>query len=260
MIQATTIKELARQNHCSISTVRRAILYWLQRPPIKVVSYSTVRHIIVDGTFLRRNKGIYAAMNAQDHHIIAGGYNLREGAKDLCVFYQHLAAGALDPQSATVDGNTQQIKYLRTQWPTITLQRCVVHVQRQGLSWCRRTPKRTDAKHLRRLFLMLTDVQTEAQVQKFLHQVDVWEQRFGSSLSSSLNRGKVFSDVLRARSMLLKALPNLFHYVSNKDIVRSTNALEGYFSRLKEHYRRHRGLAPKHRNAYFQWYFDLVPK
>ena len=107
---------------------------------------------------------------------------------------------------------------------------------------------------------MLTDVQTESQVNKFLHQVDVWERRFGPSLSSSLNRGKVFGDVLRARSMLLKALPNLFPYVSNKDIIRSTNALEGYFSRLKEHYRRHRGLAPRHRNAYFQWYFFLVPK
>jgi transposase-like protein len=199
-------------------------------------------------------------MDAQDHHIIHGGYNIREGGKDLISFYRYLTAHGLHPESATVDGNTQQIKYLYAQWPLITIQRCVVHVQRQGLSWCRRTPKRTDAKHLRRLFLMLTDVHTEAQVNKFLHQVDVWEQRFGSSLSSSLNRGKVFGDVLRARSMLLKALPNLFHYVSNKDIVRSTNALEGYFSRLKEHYRRHRGLSLNHRTGYFQWYFHLVPK
>ena len=260
MIQARTIKELARQNHCSPSTVRRTILYWLQRPPRTVPSCEMVKHIILDGSLLRRNKGIYAAMNAQNHHIINGGYNIREGGKDLISFYQHLAVRGLQPESATVDGNSQQIKYLYAQWPMITIQRCVVHVQRQGLSWCRRTPKRTDAKHLRRLFLLLTDVQTEAQVNKFLHQVDVWERRFGPSISSSLNRGKVFGDVLRARSMLLKALPNLFHYVSNIDIVRSTNALEGYFSRLKEHYRRHRGLAPRHRNAYFQWYFYLVPK
>jgi hypothetical protein len=227
---------------------------------VSTVSYSAVRHIIVDGSLLRRNKGIYAAMNAQDHHIISGGYNIREGGKDLISFYQQLAESGLCPASATVDGNPQQIKYLYTQWPMITIQRCVVHVQRQGLSWCRRTPKRTDAKHLRKLFLMLTNVQTEVQVNKFLRQVAVWEQRFGPSLASSLNRGKVFGDVLRARSMLLKALPNLFHYVYNKDIVRSTNALEGYFSRLKERYRRHRGLAPRHRKAYFQWYFYLVPK
>ena len=260
MKQATTIKELARQNYCSPSTVRRSILYWLQRPPKETFSLGRVKHMIVDGTLLRRNKGIYAAMNAHTHCIISGGYNIREGATDLIMFYKNLAANGLSPESVTVDGNPQQIKYLYAQWPMITIQRCVVHVQRQGLSWCRRTPKRTDAKHLRRLFLMLTDVQTESQVNKFLHQVDVWERRFGPSLSSSLNRGKVFGDVLRARSMLLKALPNLFPYVSNKDIIRSTNALEGYFSRLKEHYRRHRGLAPRHRNAYFQWYFFLVPK
>jgi len=260
MIQATTSKELARQNYCSPSTVRRVILYWLERPPESVVSYSTVRHIILDGSFLRRNKGLYVAMDAYDHHIIHGGYNIREGGKDLKSIYQHLAARGLHPESATVDGNPQQINYLYAQWPMITIQRCVVHVQRQGLSWCRRTPKRTDAKHLRKLFLLLTDVQTEVQVNKFLRGVDLWERRFGPSLASSLNRGKVFGDVLRARSMLLKALPNLFHYVSNKNIVRSTNALEGYFSRLKEHYRRHRGLSPKHRKEYFQWYFHLVPK
>lgn len=260
MIQATTIKELARQNYCSPSTVRRAILYWLERPPESVVSYCTVRHIILDGSFLRRNKGLYVVMDAHDHHIIHGDYNIREGGEDLKSIYQHLAARGLHPESATVDGNPQQINYLYAQWPMITIQRCVVHIQRQGLSWCRRTPKRTDAKHLRKLFLMLTDVQTEVQVNKFLRKVDVWERRFGPSLTSSPNRGRVCGDVLRARSMLLKALPNLFHYVSNKDIIRSTNALEGYFSRLKEHYRRHRGLAPRHRQAYFQWYFVLVPK
>lgn len=164
------------------------------------------------------------------------------------------------PKSATVDGNPQQMKYLRTLWPSITLQRCLVHVQRQGLSWCRRTPKRTDAKHLREFFLMLTDVHTATQARRFLQRVHAWERRFGPAIASSPNRGWVFSDLLRARSMLLKALPDLFHFVHDRKTARSTNALEGYFGRLKDHYRRHRGLSPKHRDAYFQWYFYLVPK
>ena len=77
--------------------------------------------------------------------------------------------------------------------------------------------------------------------------------------TTSLDRGWVFSDLLRARSMLLKALPDLFHFITNKHIPSSTNTLESYFSRLKEHYRHHRGLAIHHRDAYFKWYFYLLP-
>ena len=44
--------------------------------------------------------------------------------------------------SATVDGNRHLLRILRQVWPTIVIQRCLVHIQRQGLSWCRQSPKR----------------------------------------------------------------------------------------------------------------------
>ena len=178
----------------------------------------------------------------------------------LLKFYQQLAKDGLELQSATIDGNLQQIKALKKVWPNIILQRCIVHVQRQGLSWCRRNPKRTDAKHLRELFLNLTEVKSKQDAQRFTKAVYAWEKRFGSGIESSPNRGKVFSDIIRARSMLLKALPNLFHYLDNQNIDRSTNALEGYFSRFKEHYRLHRGLSKNNRYNYFKWYFFLKQK
>jgi len=178
-----------------------------------------------------------------------------EGGGRLLPVYQTLASKGLSPDSATVDGNPQQIKYLRLIWPSITLQRCTIHVQRQGLSWCRRKPKRTDAKHLRRIFLRLSAVQTPSHAQRFIADVVAWEKRFGVAIVQSTDRGWVFSDLFRARSMLLKALPDLFHFVSNPRIPNSTNALEGYFSRLKEHYRYHRGLAVHHRDAYSNGFF-----
>ena len=260
VVEGYSVRELARLSRFSTTTIRRVILYWLERPPTMDFPCSFIKHIIVDGTFLQRNRGIYAAMNTEGHQLISAGYNVREGAKDLLTFYTHLALRGLVPNSATIDGNPQQTKYLRTIWPSVELQRCIVHVQRQGLSWCRRTPKRADARQLRTLFLALTNVHTETARRQFIRRVQAWEQRFGPRIDSSPNRGWVFSDLMRARSMLLKALPDLFHYLDNKKIARSTNALEGYFSRLKERYRRHRGLSIKHRDAYFRWYFYLVSR
>jgi hypothetical protein len=133
-------------------------------------------------------------------------------------------------------------------------------VQRQGLSWCRRKPKRTDAIHLREIFLHLCDVKTKSQARQFTDDVIAWEDRFGAAIELTKNHGWVFSDLVRARSMLLKAMPDMFHFVTTTRIPSTTNSLEGYFSRLKEHYRHHRGLAPHHRDAYFSWYFHLVPR
>lgn len=256
-----SVRELVIMKKTSQSTVKRVIKYWLKQTPYDYNNdFASIRHIILDGTFLKRPRGIYAVMNSETHQLVQTAINVRESARDLLWFYIKLDEAGLKPESATTDGNTQQIKYLRMLWPEIIHQRCIVHVQRQGLSWCRRNPKRTDAKHLRELFLRLTNVKTKQQSQKFIKAVYLWEKRFGPDIEDSPNRGWVFSDLLRARSMLLKALPNLFHYIENPKIARTTNAVEGYFSRVKEHYRLHRGLSKTNRTNYFKWYFFLKPK
>jgi len=198
-------------------------------------------------------------MNADTKQLVYAAYNISEGSRTLPIVYRSLADAGLSPKSVTVDGNPNQIKYLREVWPSIKLQRCIVHVQRQGLSWCRRNPKRTDVKHLRKIFLRICAVKTSAESRHVIADVVAWEHRFREAIIQSTDRGWVFSDLLRARSMLLKALPDLFHYVRNPRIPSSTNTLESYFSRLKEHYRHHRGLALHHRDAYFKWYFYLLP-
>jgi len=208
---------------------------------------------------LEHRIGIYAVMDADTKELVYALYGISEGARALPTVLRSLAVAGLSPESATVDGNTQQIKYLCLVWPSIILQRCIIHIQRQGLSWCRRNPKRTDAKHLRKIFLRICEVKTSLQARRFITDVVAWEHRFGLAIDQSSDRGWVFGDLLRARSMLLKALPDMFHYVANSHIPSSTNSLEGYFSRLKEHYRHHRGLAIHHRDAYFRWYFKLVP-
>jgi transposase-like protein len=261
IIEAYSVRELAIIKRVSQSTVKRVIKYWIKQTPNQSSNdFSEVKHIILDGTFLKRPRGIYAAMDSETHKLIYAAVNVRESAKDLLDFYSKLSEAGLYPESATTDGNTAQMKQLRLIWPEIKLQRCIVHVQRQGLSWCRRNPKRTDAKHLRELLLKLTEVKTKEESQRFIKGFYAWENRFGTGIESSPNRGWVFSDIIRARSMVIKAIPNLFHYIDNSKIARSTNALEGYFSRVKEHYRLHRGLSKRNKINYFKWYFYLKPK
>jgi len=92
-------------------------------------------------------------MDAVTKTIIAGQYGVSENSMpQLFAFFQPLKQKGLSPISCTIDGNPHVFKILKELWPSIIIQRCIVHIQRQGLSWCRRSPKRTDAQTSKRDF------------------------------------------------------------------------------------------------------------
>lgn len=200
-------------------------------------------------------------MDGEENQIISGKYGVNEYSQPEIVSFLHsLKERDLSPVSCTVDGNRNLIRSLKLLWPGIIIQRCLVHVSRQGLSWCRQSPKRTDAKRLREIFLQVVKIKNHHDRELFLRKFAQWEERYGCKIASQPEKGKVFSDLKRARSMLIKAIPDMFHYLDKQGIPKSNNGLEGYFSRLKAHYRNHRGLVMSKRANYFDWFFHLKPK
>lgn len=235
--------------------------YLAEAPPCPAADPGRWQNLILDGTFLHRPKSIIAMMDGQTYTLVSGQYGISENSeRQLMAFFSPLKQEGLSPRSFTVDGNPQAIKVIGMLWPGIKIQRCLIHVQRQGLSWCRRYPKTAYARMLRDIFLEVTNIRSVAQRDEFLARVSEWEDKYGSLINTKPEIGRVFSDIKRARSMLLHALPNMFHYLDAPQISNSTNSLEGYFSRLKSHYRQHRGMSKAKRMNYFYWYFYFVPK
>lgn len=258
IVEGYTVRQLAKQSGHSRGKIQQIIQYWLtQEPPQGFIPH---QYLVMDGSFLeRRMYSVFAVMNG-DHRIVDGKYQIREEYRQLTHYFQYLESAGLCPTSATVDGNPAITRALRGVWPKIIIQRCLVHVQRQGLQWCRRNPKRTDAKKLRQLLLCLTGIHTISQRNIFLRQLQDWERRYGLKLACLPPKGWVLTDVQRARSMVIHALPQLFPYLQDNRIPRTTNSIEGYFSRLKLRYRQHRGLSRQRRAQYFKWYFHLVQR
>jgi len=262
VVEGYSARQLANQSEYSLRKLYRMINDQLKKEvPSPVLSLGQYRHFIFDGTFLHRPHGLVALMDACTHTLVAGKYGVSESSQpQLELFFEYLISAGLKPTSFTVDGNPNVIKVLRKLWPEITIQRCLVHIQRQGLSWCRSFPKTTYASKLRKIFHQVTRIHTLADRDKFLEAVIEWESKYGTMINDRHETGYVFSDIKRARSMLIRALPDMFHYLDDPLIPISTNGLEGYFSRLKNHYRQHRGLRKEKRPDYFRWYFYYVPK
>lgn len=245
----------------SESKIRSIINHWLSIvPPYRRNDYES-RYLVFDGSYIwKRAISAVILLDALRRKLIVGRYGLKEGSLPaLLELLVELKEADLYPKSITIDGNPAVIKAFRIVWPEIIVQRCLVHIQRQGLMWCRTNPKTIEARKLRLLFKDVTNIDSKDQRDRFLDSVSTWESRYGTAIGAKPESGWVFSDLKRARSMLLKALPDMFHYLEDRNIPRTTNLAEGYFSFMKSRYRDHRGLSPKKRQKYFEWFFFLKP-
>ncbi len=262
IVEGYSVRQLALQSGHSQRKLHRLISNFLtDAPPTPVLEPRSPRYLLFDGTFLHRPHSIVVLMDGQVHRVVRGQFDVRENSvRELRAFFAPLIDEGLRPLSFTVDGNPQVIKVLRALWSDVVIQRCLVHIQRQGLSWCRNSPKTVHARELRQIFLRVSGIATTADREAFLNLVATWEARYGAEIAARKETGRVFSDVKRARSMLLRAMPDMFHYLDDSNISTTTNGLEGYFSRLKSHYRQHRGLSPQKRPNYFAWYFHFAPR
>ncbi len=262
VVEGYSVRQLVQQSGHSRPRLHRLIDSFLaDTPPTATLEPQSARHLLFDGTFLHRPHSIVVLMDGQTHHVVRGQFGVRENSgPELRAFFEPMVGEGLRPRSFTVDGNPQVIRVLTMLWPDAVIQRCLVHIQRQGLGWCRRFPKTPYARHLRQIFLQVTGITTPADKETFLNLVATWEDRYGTEIAARKEIGRGFSDIKRARSMLLRALPDMFHYLDDPHIPTTTNGLEGYFSRLKSHYRQHRGLRPHRRPNYFAWYFHFTPR
>jgi transposase-like protein len=216
--------------------------------------------LVADGTYLKHEHCIYSVTDYLSGLTVKYGFGARENyAMTYSIFAQLKASGG-NPKAITIDGNTTVIRALRAVWPTILIQRCLYHILRQGTSWLRRFPKDQSAKELRQIFLMVTSIKNQESKETFLNRFAVWEQTFGSYVKSLDGHHKVWGDIQRARSLLLHALPDMFHFLSDPNIAPTSNIQEGFFSTVKIIFRNHRGVRKTNRDSYFSWYFYFKNK
>jgi transposase-like protein len=256
-----SVRQLSQVSGLSRATLHRIILHWLSQSPPWQHNLGEYRYLVMDGSYLEgRKEAIIGLADPTRNCLVAGIYGIKEGEARMYDYCRLLAQAGLSPRSVTIDGLWQVHVMINTIWPSAAVQRCLVHIQRQGLAWCRHQPKREETRQLRQLFTRLTNITTPAQRDRFIADWQRWETTNGHAVAACQDLGWVIRDFKKARTLLLRALPYLFDYLDNRQIPPSTNWLESYFSRLKAHYRQHRGLAAHHRKNYFAWYFHLCKK
>lgn len=196
-------------------------------------------------------------MEAKEQKIIAHIYIRKESFVDAHPWFEELKRQGLNPSFITTDGELSVMRAINSVWPLAKIQRCLYHIQREGMRWLRTYPKTQAGKELRDILSNLTWIQSIKERDDFIATYNQWLAKYKDFVKSLPSNTVAFKDLKKATNLIKNALPNMFHYLNDQNIHKTTNALESFHSRLKSDYQRHRGLTKQHRIQYIHWYCYL---
>jgi len=244
---------------CQLSGYSRSKLnaiknHWLGQVPKEQIDYSTVGYMVYDATYFHKDGCLLNLMDATNQKIIAHLYVKKESFKEAYPWFMTLWQQGLTPLFITTDGEQSIMRAMKLVWPQAKLQRCLYHLQHEGMRWLRTYPKTEAGKELRVILSRISQIRTIKERDRFIEEYYIWVNQY-KDFVLSLPRTTVASKDLRRTMVLINnALADMFYYLEDRHVHATTNALEGFHSRLKTDYQRHRGLTREHRIQYLHWY------
>jgi len=163
-------------------------------------------------------------------------------------------------ESITCDGHRAILNAIKKTCKGVVVQRCIVHIQRMCKIWLTQSPQTEAGKELLNIVHSLHAISNKDQWGYWIVSLVHWHEKYQSFLDEkSFNEltGRYWFThkmVRRAFITIKRALPNMFHYLDNPRIPKSTNGLESFFGHLKDNLSIHRGLSYEHRKNFIKWY------
>ena len=264
VIGKQTLDRVCKRSGYSKSKVQRLFRYYLNAPPVFNIPQKESVHIIIDGTYFSSDICLVVYRNSEIKCTQLYRLSDNERYEEIKEDFENLRALNIHVQSITCDGHRAILKAVRKVFKKeIIVQRCLVHIQRMSRIWLTKAPKSIAGQELLKLTRQIHRIMTHEQKLYWLralydwdlaHQSFIQEKSFNPQTDRYWYTHKM---VRRVRYLLIHAFENMFHYLDDVKIHKSTNALESFFGHLKDNLSIHRGLTIKHRKNFIQWYMYL---
>lgn len=260
----STVAAIARSSRRSKKTIKRSIHWFLDHPPIPKPQPNSHCRLIIDATWFKRNHCLIVYWDHDRQNVQRWRYTTSENGVEITQDLRWLQDRGVLCASITSDGGTGLNTAVNLVYPDIPHQRCVVHVQRQGLAWLTRNPKTIPGQQLKPFIQELSTIETRERAHQWTNAIWDWEQRWSHFLKQrtyfpgTRHWWYTHRSLRKVRALVIHAIPHVFHYLDDRSIPKTSNGLEGRFGSLKNHYRQHRGLSKKRREAYLAWYVTVV--
>ena len=254
-----TLKQLSRKSGYSERTLKRYFDGYLKDVPMLSVRPSEKVNLLIDATYFSND---LCLVLYRDNTIkYTQLYRLTDGEwyEEIKEDLENLLSIGVQIESITCDGHKALLKAIRRACSQVTVQRCLVHIQRMCRIWLTMRPKSQAGIELRAIVGRLHKITTHDQRDYWLASLVKWHTQYECYLkekaySQAGNYWYKHKLLRRSFTVIRRALPDMFHYLDNSRIPKSTNGLESFFGHLKSHVTLHRGLSRQHRRNFIKWY------
>jgi len=237
--------------------------WYLIRPPLFQIRGRTKAHLLIDGTYFSNDLCLILYQDNDIKYTQLYRFSTGEYYNEVREDLENLRVLGIQIESITCDGHKAILKAIKKVYPDLIIQRCVVHVHRMANTWLRQKPKTQASIELKDIINLLPLIQTHNDRIYFTQKLLEWYkcyETFINEKATSQRTGRWWYKhkyLKRATTLISNALPNLFHYLDNDQIPKSTNGLESFFGHLKDNLSIHRGLSYENRKAFILWYLHF---
>jgi transposase-like protein len=173
---------------------------------------------------------------------------------------ENILSLGIEIESVTCDGLINILKAVRKASSNTVIHRCLVHIQRETLNWLGRNPQSLAGQELRLIIKKLHTINNHEKWSYWVVGLVKWYEKHKDFVNKKSYKSDTkrywftHKSVHKAFVHIRRALPNMFHYLDNPRIPKSTNGLESFFGHLKQNISLHRGLSKEHHRNYIKWY------
>ena len=223
------VRQLHDQSGLGVSKIKRIKNHWLNKQPNEVIDLSQYKYILYDGTYFHKNGCFICLMDAITQRTISNIYASHESYKSVYPWLRELKAKGLDPLYIALDGEKSVIRAVHQLWPATRIQRCLYHIQHEGMRWLRSNPNTIAGRELRILLGTLCAIRDDYAKEYFIKRFQAWCTRHKEFINTLTSHSVVFKDLKKTRTLITNALPNMFHYLVEGRIPSTTNLIESVF-------------------------------
>lgn len=251
LLQGIALSSVADQQGVSLSAIQRHFRPLWEKPILPQPVPLPVHGLVLDATSIQPRRKVVLVAQDVRRFTVSWAFAERESHASWSVLLTTLQQQGITPRFVVCDAHPGFLKALREVWPQALIQRCLIHVVRQAKLWLTQHPKTPAGRRLRLLVNALPQARTAAQQVRWLRVYQHWLRHYDAFLKQRTQnpegprRWWYTHRRLRAvRSLLSNSVADLFHFVRDPEIPRTTNHVEGGInSRIKDLFRRHRGLS-----------------
>ena len=255
-----TLEQISTLSGYSTRQLSRWFDEYLDSCPVWTVRFHERVNLLIDGTWFPNKLCLVLYRNETVKSTLFYRLTDDEWEDEMVEDLRNIQSLGIEIESVTSDGGANIIKAVRKACPNAVRQRCLAHIQRECLTWLTKHPKSEAGKSLRRIVSLICKIQTRNDMLYWKMMLSEWHGQHVGYLNDKTvgktSHAEWFTHkmVRKAYVHIRRALPDMFRFLDNPRIPKTTNALESYFGHLKENISLHRGLSKKHYSNYVKWY------